>query len=157
MTQRNIILLISFLIITFSSVACRQAAAIGEGVVTSERVQLKQSTARVPGYAGELKRGDKVTIIGEQDTFIKVRSDQPKQIEGWLEKREIVSQDLYAKAKAEEQGVSDLLKVPCDCLLPQRRPSEIAFFRFQRLRFPAESIALQRDKQSDSLPPSESR
>src|SRR6266404_2618921 len=76
--------------------ACRQATAIGEGVVSAERVQLKQSTARVPGYAGELRRGDKVTIIGEQGTMQKVRCEQPKRIEGWLDKRDIVSQDLFS-------------------------------------------------------------
>jgi len=108
MTDRRILAFGICVVMMSLSAACRQATAIGEGVVSAERVQLKQSTARVPGYAGELKRGDKVTIIGEQGAMQKVRAEQPKQIEGWMEKRDIVSQDLFTKGKALEDSTKSI-------------------------------------------------
>jgi len=109
MSDRRVLALGICLIVWLSSgAACRQATAIGEGVVSAERVQLKQSTARVPGFAGELRRGDKVTIIGEQGNMQKVRCEQPKQIEGWMEKRDIVSQDLFSKGKSLENSTKGI-------------------------------------------------
>ena len=107
MCQQRVLFFACIIAISFAS-ACHKATAIGEGVVSSERVQLRQSTARVPGNAGELKRGDKVSIIGEQGTFLKVRAEDTKQTEGWLEKRDIINADLVSKAKALENSSKDI-------------------------------------------------
>ncbi|HZS44909.1 MAG TPA: hypothetical protein VFC63_07375 [Blastocatellia bacterium] len=69
---------------------------------------MRQSTARVQGNAGELKRGDKVTIIGEQGTLLKVRSESTNQIEGWLDKKDIISESMVAKAKTLENSVKGI-------------------------------------------------
>jgi len=108
MYKDRIYLLLSFLVLCAFATSCRQTAAIGEGIVSSERVQLRQSTARVQGNAGELKRGDKVTIIDQQGALLKVRAEQTNPIEGWLDKKDIISQSLVTKAKTLETSVKDI-------------------------------------------------
>jgi hypothetical protein len=82
--------------------ACSSGEPAGQSaVVIPERLQLRSSTAKVARSTGELRSGDRVTIVERTDdggtNWVKLRG--PGGQTGWVEARNVVSQEIVDRSR----------------------------------------------------------
>lgn len=92
------ILLCSLLLLLLTACKAGSNSVIDDGVIVAEKAEIRNSTALVAAPLKELKRGDQVAILARQTVnqreFVRVRTDDDKPVEGWLEARVIISKKI---------------------------------------------------------------
>ena len=105
--------LVSTLLLLYVACACSTLAGTEEvGAVIARRAQVRSSTAVVAADLKEVMRGDELDIMdsftapdtGERWLHVRTRDAEP--IEGWIEARNIISQDMIERSRrlAREDG-----------------------------------------------------
>lgn len=71
---------------------------IDDGVITSEKEQVRSSTALVANKLAELQRGDNVEILERQENWLRIRVPGNDPIEGWINARHVASKQVVDQA-----------------------------------------------------------
>lgn len=105
---------IIILCLGFSASLQLACSAVGIGTETayviSERLELRSTTAKVFRSVGQLKNGDRVTIVerAEQDGRSWARLRGPNGESGWSDVRFLVSEDIVEQLKDLAEGIKDI-------------------------------------------------
>ncbi|HXF06329.1 MAG TPA: SH3 domain-containing protein [Blastocatellia bacterium] len=75
-------------------------AKIDDGIIISEAVAVRNSTAVLAVELTQVRRGDEVAILERRKDWVKIRTSSG--VEGWIEAREVISKQMYLQAKALE-------------------------------------------------------
>src|ERR687894_1505403 len=105
--------IVSTLLLLFVSCACSTLAGKEEvGAVIARRAQVRSSSAVVAADLKEVARGDELDILdsvtvgdtGERWLHVRTRDAEP--VEGWIEARNVISQDMIERSRglAREDG-----------------------------------------------------
>lgn len=89
---------------------------IGDGVVIAQRLKVRSSTAAVARDLGEVKRGDRLEILDQAEVktptrveeWYKVRVNQPRELTGWVEARNVINQAVVDKLEELYQTSKDV-------------------------------------------------
>src|SRR5215468_2549784 len=104
-------ILVGFILSALGVVGCSTLAKRNDsGVVVARRAQMRSSTAVVAADLLEVNRGDTVDIIDSVDVpdpqdntrkerWLRVRSNGDENIEGWIEARNIMPQDVLDRSR----------------------------------------------------------
>jgi len=104
-------ILVGFILSALGVVGCSTLAKRNDsGVVVARRAQIRSSTAVVAADLLEVNRGDTVDIIDSVDVpdpqdntrkerWLRVRSNGDENIEGWIEARNIMPQDVLDRSR----------------------------------------------------------
>lgn len=95
--------LVCALLLGIPLTGCRpigRPAKIDDGIIVSEAVAVRNSTAVLAVELTQVARGDEVAILERRKDWVKIRT--PSGVEGWIEAREVISKQMYLQAKALE-------------------------------------------------------
>lgn len=96
------------LLAVFLSAGCRGRGRVQEiAYVSAPQAALRDRVAAVYNKAGVVKNGDRVQILGRERRFVRVRTAAG--IEGWIEQRYLVTQQVYDGFQKLAQQSQDLL------------------------------------------------
>jgi hypothetical protein len=111
----NIALIVSLLSIMFTASACTTLAGKEEiGAVIARRAQVRSSSAIVAADLKEVVRGDELDILDSavvpdtKELWLHVRTRDAEPVEGWIEARNVISQEMIARSKQiakEDDGI----------------------------------------------------
>jgi SH3-like domain-containing protein len=73
--------------------ACRRKRVVEIGYVSVPQAVLRDRVAPVYSKVGVVKNGDRVQVLERERRFVRIRTDAG--IEGWIEQRYLVPQDVY--------------------------------------------------------------
>jgi hypothetical protein len=73
---------------------------IDDGIIISEAVAVRNSTAVLAVELTQVTRGDEVAILERRKEWVKIRTSSG--VEGWIESRQVISKQMYLQAKALE-------------------------------------------------------
>ena len=112
--QRNIKTLILLLIAVVGATGCQTLATKEEsGVVIARRAQIRSSTAVVAADLIEVARGDVVDILDSDldsngERWYRVRARDIENTEGWIEARNVMTQEMLNHSKELAQEDKDI-------------------------------------------------
>jgi hypothetical protein len=110
------------------------------GTVIIKRAQIRSSYAVVAADLLEVKRGDKLDILGEEDfdkvRWYRVRAHDDDQTEGWIEMQNVLSGELLEKSRAlaeKDKGLqaqaTGQLRAPSNLRLEPEQKDDNIFFK----------------------------
>lgn len=109
MQKSKFILLFVIVLLVGATSACSTLTSLASkdntGVVIARRAQIRSSTAVVAADLLEVVRGDQLTILDTEsaennERWLRVRASDVNQTEGWIEARNVLSQELLEKTRA---------------------------------------------------------
>ena len=111
----NIALIASLLFVLLTAAGCTTLAGKEEvGAVIARRAQVRSSSAVVAAELKEVVRGDELDILDStvvpdtKELWLHVRTRDAEPVEGWIEARNVISQEMIARSKQiakEDDGI----------------------------------------------------
>jgi len=110
--MKNAKLIIALVLTTLASACSAFAVKEETGIVIARRAQVRSSTAVVAADLKEVVRGDVMDILDsttvENEQWLRVRTREAESIEGWIEARNIMPQEMLERSRQlakEDEGL----------------------------------------------------
>ncbi|MEP7274361.1 MAG: SH3 domain-containing protein, partial [Acidobacteriota bacterium] len=111
MPSRSVGLVACIFSLSLLAIACSSGGrGSSTGIVAIERLRLRSSTAEAARIVGELKSGDRVSIIEQSDAegVQWARVQGPDGSSGWVQMRSLIDQEAFDKSHLLESELKDI-------------------------------------------------
>jgi SH3-like domain-containing protein len=95
----------AFALMALSACGRRHQRVLETDYVSAPQVTVRDQLAQVYNKVGTLKNGDRVEVLDREKRFARIRT--PAAVEGWVEQRFLVSQQIFDAFQKLAQGAKD--------------------------------------------------